>query len=129
MDDIGKSRRDIIVGSVASHVLAGVTGFVGLLAWFKLRTVQSVLVIVTDVTTWAWRFIDMASFMIFGLIWLIVVLFSQHYYQKGYEKKSPLAQFQPDYRNNLFCAGRINSDRYGRDAGRKDAGQYNNAGY
>lgn len=86
MDDIGKSRKDIIVGNVASHVLAGVTGVVGLFAWFKLRTVQSVLVVVSDVTIWAWRFIDMSSFLILGLIWLITVLFSQYYYQKGYEK-------------------------------------------
>ncbi len=86
MDGFGKSKKQIIIGSVASHLLAGVTGFAGLLAWFKLRTVQSVLVVVGDVTPWAWRFIDMSSFMIFGLIWLIVVLYSQHYYQKGYEK-------------------------------------------
>lgn len=93
MDEFGKSRKQLIIGGVASHLLAGVTGFVGLLAWFKLRTVQAVLVVVSDVTVWAWRFIDMSTFMIFGLIWLIVVLFSQHYYQKGYEKGRLIRNF------------------------------------
>lgn len=78
--------KNKVIAGIASNFLAGITGFIGLFIWFRLRTLQSVLVIISDITIWAWQFIDISSFMILGIIWLVIVLYCQHYYQRGAEK-------------------------------------------
>lgn len=76
-----------ISSQILSYLLAGVTGAVGILNWFKLREVQKAVVTHSGASIWSWQAIDNFTFLGLGIIWLCIVLFSQYYYEKGCKKK------------------------------------------
>lgn len=79
-----KERR---IDGVLSVVLAAVTGALGLINWLILRSFINIMLPVTSISHWSYRAIDNFTFVLFGMGWLVLVLFSQHYYYKGAGKR------------------------------------------
>jgi len=78
--------RKKVLAQVLSYISAGVTAVIGALNWFAIREFQRILVVYVGVSPWAWRAIDLFTFMILGILWLCGVYLSQDYYEKGYWK-------------------------------------------
>lgn len=85
MDTNIEPVKQKIIHFVVSYLLSGVTGFIGIWDWFKLREMQKIIVAYSDVSVWSWKAIDNFTFVILGIIWLTVVLVSQHVYEKGFK--------------------------------------------
>lgn len=75
-----KERR---VAGVLSVLLAAVTGALGLLNWLILRGFVLLMLPVLQINPWSWRAIENFSFLLLGMGWLVLVLYSQYYYYKG----------------------------------------------
>jgi hypothetical protein len=77
------SRKKEVLNVFVSYLLSACTGALGLLNWMMLR--ETVLTVIThsSIDKWSWRAIDNFSFVIFGMLWLSLVLYAQHYYLKG----------------------------------------------
>lgn len=82
-----QTKKQDAINVTLSYVFATVTGFIGLMNWILLR--ESVLVLMSyySVSTWSAPAIDNFSFLMFGIIWLIVVFFSQNFYLNGLRTK------------------------------------------
>jgi|GEM_PF-2277434 len=72
---------------IISNLLAGITGFIGIFNLFTLREALMILIMVSPVSVWSWRVIDIAAMILLGIIWLIVVILSQARYDKAYKQK------------------------------------------
>lgn len=82
-----------LIPQVISYLLASITGIIGIYDWFKLREMQKVIVVNSGVSVWSWRAFDLFTFLILGIVWLSLVLYSQYYYEKGYKKGKMLKNF------------------------------------
>jgi hypothetical protein len=68
---------------IVSYLLSAFTGALGILNWMMLRETVITVITHSSINKWSWRAIDNFSFVLFGMIWLTLVLYSQHYYLKG----------------------------------------------
>lgn len=93
MDSKLEPVKNKILPQIISHLLAGITGVIGVLNWFKLRETQKLIVAHSGINIWSWKAIDNFTFLGFGIIWLCVVLFSQYYYEIGYKKNKIWKKF------------------------------------
>jgi len=64
-----------------------ITGLLGLLDWLMLREMILSLLLVSSIDPWSWSAIDKFTFILFGVIWLIIIYLSAHYYRKGIVNK------------------------------------------
>lgn len=64
-------------------ILIIITGILGLLDWLMLREMILSLLSVSSIDPWSWSAIDKFTFVLFGMIWLVVVYLSTYYYKKG----------------------------------------------
>jgi hypothetical protein len=71
-------------GVVLSYLLAAVTGAVGLGLWLLGRSLILELLQATGISVWAWGAIDKFGFLFLAIAWLVLVLFSQHYFESGF---------------------------------------------
>lgn len=85
MDTNIEPIKQKIIRFVVSYLLSGVTGFIGIWDWFKLREMQRIIVAYSGISVWSWKAIDNFTFVTLGIIWLTVVLVSQHVYGKGFK--------------------------------------------
>jgi len=67
-----------------SWIITGAVGFLGLIA---SRELCPRILAALSFDRWAAGAIDKFSFLIFSIIWLILVMFSEHYYREGILKK------------------------------------------
>ncbi|MDF2961985.1 MAG: hypothetical protein K0S39_3720 [Paenibacillus sp.] len=66
-----------------SYLLSAVTGALGLVNWAGLRDFLMTVVTHSSISRWSWHAIDNFSFILFGMIWLSFVLFTQFYLAKS----------------------------------------------
>jgi len=85
--------KNRVFALVLSHLLAGLTGIIGVFNWLEIRELQRLVVVFSGISVWAWRAIEIFTFIIVGIIWLCLVYFSQDYYEKGFWKKKMLIRF------------------------------------
>jgi hypothetical protein len=69
-----------------SYALMVITGVLGIVTLLSMRSLILAVLRVTHVSIWAWGAIDKFSLILLAILWLIFVLFSQHYYERGLEK-------------------------------------------
>jgi lipid-A-disaccharide synthase-like uncharacterized protein len=86
MNDSGIKKKDWRK-VVLSYILSGVTGLIGLFYWFSFRKTVNIIMVNSSVRTWSWQFIDLSTFIFFGIVWLILVLLSQYLYEKELVKR------------------------------------------
>ena len=75
------SKKELTV-FLLTHLYAAITGVIALAYWFTFRELVGAILIVSNISTWSWQFIDLVAFISYGLAWLILVLACQHYYAK-----------------------------------------------
>lgn len=80
-------RKKAVLTLLGSYFLAAVTGALGLINWFLLRDATFVFLTNSTINPWSWQAIDYFSFILYGILWLVLVLFSQYDYKKGIEQK------------------------------------------
>jgi len=88
MDNNLEPVRKKVLAQIISYMLTGITGGIGVVCWFALRELQRLIVVFGGVSVWAWRAIDLFTFIVLGISWLCLVYLSQSYFEKGYWKKS-----------------------------------------
>ncbi|NLF01231.1 MAG: hypothetical protein GX601_09670 [Anaerolineales bacterium] len=71
---------------VLGVVLTAVTGLVGIPCWLAGREALKDVARATGTNQWMVGFLDRAGFILFGLLWLVLVYLSAHYYDKAVEK-------------------------------------------
>lgn len=81
------------IQTISSYALAAVTGVIGLINWFILRDVVLTFLVNHSISHWAWQAIDNFTFIVFGICWLVIVLFSQYYYIRGMQRSKGLKNF------------------------------------
>lgn len=82
-----QTNKKSALHSLFSYLLAAFTGVLGLLNWLTMRTLVLDLLVNSSIKKEAWRAVDSFTFAAFGILWLLVILFSQYYYRKGFRKK------------------------------------------
>lgn len=70
-----------------SYLMATFTGALGLLNWLLFRSFVLDFLPHSTIKKEAWRAVDNFTFVIFGILWLFLVLFGQHYYKKGLQRR------------------------------------------
>jgi len=73
-------------GVVLSYLLAAVTGIVGVVLWLLGRSLVLKLLQSSAISHWAWGAIDKFSFLLLAIAWLVLVLVSRNYYERGSQK-------------------------------------------
>lgn len=91
--DIEGKKRKAALYTFLSYLFAALTGAVGLLNWVMLRSFVQIYLVHTSIKKDAWSAIDSFSFVLFGILWLCLELFSQVYYRKGFKKKKFVHRF------------------------------------
>lgn len=80
--DLQTNKERVILTSL-SYLLSVITGVLGFFIWIMLRETLMLIVRVSSINSWSVPAIDNFSFLLFGILWLITVFFSQSYYSKG----------------------------------------------
>jgi len=75
-----------------AYLLASITGVIGIFLWFTIRDTLMVTLTYFSFNFWSRPAIDNFSFLLLGIGWLVLVYFSNHYYQKGLEEGSVLSK-------------------------------------
>lgn len=88
-----RSTKEIILTQIFSYVLTAVTGAFGLVIWFQMRVMVKLMISSSNLYWMAWKLADMVPFILFGLIWLITILYCQYYYEKNIKKKNGWKSF------------------------------------
>ncbi|PZE19517.1 hypothetical protein [Paenibacillus xerothermodurans] len=83
MNTPAKANKRKWAHMLLAYVLSAVVGAFGLVNWIVLRELQLALVVHSSISRWSWQAIDNFSFLLFGMIWLSFVLFSQYYFAKA----------------------------------------------
>ena len=78
-----RNSREIISTLIFSYILSAITGAVGLVIWFEMRRMIKLFILSSNLDWLAWSLADMVPFILFGIVWLIVVLYTQHYYEQA----------------------------------------------
>jgi len=81
-----------------SYLVTVFTMVLGLLNWMALQNVLQFLLVNSSISRASWAAIEDFSFVLLGIVWLCIVLYSQHYYAKGVKKKKL-------WRNASFLTG------------------------
>ncbi|NLF03201.1 MAG: hypothetical protein GX601_19730 [Anaerolineales bacterium] len=71
---------------VLAVALTAVTGLVGIPCWLLGREALKDVIRATGTNQWMVGFLDRAGFILFGLLWLILVYLSAHYYDQAVAK-------------------------------------------
>ncbi|MBM7680281.1 putative ferric reductase [Pullulanibacillus pueri] len=87
------SNKKTAMSTLVSYLLAAITGMIGFLNWFMLRNLVLTYMATSSIKQEAWRAVDSFTFVVFGILWLFVVIFSQYYYLKGTRHKKLMHHF------------------------------------
>lgn len=88
-----RSTKEIILTQIFSYILAGVTGAIGLVTWFEMRVMIKLFIANSNLYWMAWALADMVPFILFGLLWMITVLYCQYYFEKNCKQKNGWKSF------------------------------------
>jgi hypothetical protein len=80
-------NKNKVMYSTFSYILSAITGIIGLLNWMILRETLVSALTNSSISVWAIPAVHNFGFLLFGIGWLIFVLFSQSFYLKGARKK------------------------------------------
>jgi hypothetical protein len=69
-----------------SYLLTAITGFLGVVILFRIKSLIRFSLLLYHSNFWSWRFIELASSFVLGFVLLGLVIYSQHAYEKSYEK-------------------------------------------
>ena len=64
-----------------------VSGLLAVVILLLMRSLILAILFATHVNVWAWGALDKFSFILLAILWLVFVLFSQHFYERGLEKR------------------------------------------
>ena len=70
-----------------SILLVCINGLIGFFYWFTFRQLVIHILANSSINIWAWRFVDMVTFMLYGVIWLVSIHILQHFYEKEFKKR------------------------------------------
>jgi len=70
-----------------SYVLATITGVIGFFYWFRYRQTVGIIMVNSDVSTWSWQFIELFTSIVYGIVWLLLLLLCQYLYAKELKKR------------------------------------------
>jgi len=77
--------------SIKAQVLAGIltvlSSALGLGQWLLARTFIRYVLLLLDVSPWAWRWWENVNMIALGLAWLVFVYLVAHYYQQAAREK------------------------------------------
>jgi len=90
---LDSSKKNKKISMLLAFLLSSITGLVGIMLWFTLRETLMVVITVSDISVWSHSAIDNFSFLLLGIGWLVLVYFSQYFYQKGYRQGKLIANF------------------------------------
>lgn len=62
-----------------------VTAAIGLVEWILFRSIVLRFLALSQASIWSWRWWDLASAILYALLWLLLVYSSGHYYHKSLE--------------------------------------------
>jgi len=88
-----RSTKEIILSQIFSYILATITGAIGLVTWFELRVMIKLFIASSNLYWLSWSLADMVPFVLFGLLWLITVLYCQYYFEKNCKTKNGWKSF------------------------------------
>jgi hypothetical protein len=82
MDPIHEMNQKYIAAGLISGGLTILTSVLGIFNWLALRSLLLSLLTSLQVKPSAWQGIDNVTFVLFGIIWLAYVYYSQYYLRK-----------------------------------------------
>ncbi len=71
---------------ILPYLLMAVSGLLAVVILLLMRSLILAILFATHVNVWAWGAIDKFSFILLAVLWLVFVLFSHHYYERGLEQ-------------------------------------------
>lgn len=72
---------------VLSYLFVSVNGLIGLYFWFVYRQLVIIIIVNSSASVWSWRFIDMVTFILYGIVWLIGILVGQYFYEQELKRR------------------------------------------
>lgn len=93
-NDFKNFKTDSVLGIIASYALSGISCIIGFFLWFRLRDLVNVLLVVSPLSSWSYRVIEISTFAIFGIGWLTMAFYSQHLYQMEFRHGWTFKKFE-----------------------------------
>lgn len=81
-DPASKPQKRFLTLFGLTHLYSAITAIIAIVYAFTFRELVSILQILFNANLWSWQLIDIVSSVCYGLLWLAVVLISQHFYEK-----------------------------------------------
>lgn len=81
------------LADILPYLLSAVSGLLAIVILLLMRSLILAILFATHVNVWAWGALDKFSFILLAILWLIFVLFSQYFYERGLEKRILWSRF------------------------------------
>ncbi len=86
--------------TIVAYLLVAVTGAIGLVTLLVANRTVTVVYMAMNLNKWGLAAANNISFLLFGLIWLVAVLYTQHWYSqvcKSKQEEQPLMAMLPRF--------------------------------